>query len=33
MQTLTPDANGWRGIKLNVSANTAISCIQTVAPA
>ena len=33
MQTLAPDANGWRGIKLNVSANTAISCIQTVAPA
>jgi hypothetical protein len=32
MQLLAPDANGWRGITLNVAANTAISCIQTVAP-
>jgi hypothetical protein len=32
MQVLAPDAKGWRGITLNVAANTAISCIQTVAP-
>jgi prepilin-type N-terminal cleavage/methylation domain-containing protein len=27
-----PDAQGWRGISLNVSANSAISCVQVVAP-
>ena len=32
MQVLPPDSTGWRGITLNVAANTAISCIQTVAP-
>ena len=32
MTVLPADANGWRGITLNVKANTAISCVQTVAP-
>ncbi len=32
MTILPADANGWRGITLNIAANNAISCVQTVAP-